>query len=213
MYSRFNNCFPGLIAWEKGVLDLFSLPSPTKHFVRSYNEAGLLWNRSLKNCSHGYIHRMMAAQSKKRQKQRLIQVSSDIRLVLLNLKNNLSVKHTDLWKPTTTANPKSSYPHTHLPNPNTYHLVLEEWRALCLAPEAAMVWVTAVLHQHPQIQYYLSLPPHTSLGLVYRWPGKLCWHMTSQLCFDTSPSRKMPGCQHNHHEQVLAALKTSSCQN
>jgi len=31
---------------------------------------------------------MMAAQSKKRQKQRLIQVSSDIRLVLLNLKEN-----------------------------------------------------------------------------------------------------------------------------
>lgn len=136
------------------VVTLF--PLPTKHFIRSYNEAGLLWNRSFTNCFQGYIHRMMAAQSKKRQKQRLIQVSSDIRLILLNLKENCLVKHTDLWKPTTTANPRSSYPHTHLPNPNTYHLVLEEWRALCLAPEAAMVWVTAVLHKHPQIQYYLS---------------------------------------------------------
>lgn len=49
----------------KNVLDLFSLPPPTSLFIRSYNEAGLLWNRNFKNCSHGYIHRMMAAQSKK----------------------------------------------------------------------------------------------------------------------------------------------------
>lgn len=53
-----------------------SLPPLTTHLIRSYNEAGLLWNRSSKNCFQGYIHRMMAAQSKERRKQRLLQVQT-----------------------------------------------------------------------------------------------------------------------------------------
>lgn len=162
----------------KNVLDLFSLPPPTSHFIRSYNEAGLLWNRSFKNCSHGYIHRMMAAQSKKRHKQRLIQVSSDIRLVLLNLKKKLSVKHTDLWKPTTTANPKNSYPHTHLPK----HLPLSSRRmkSTLLGTRGSYgLSYSCAAQTASNTILSLSLPPHTSLGLVYRWQGKLSWHMTS----------------------------------
>lgn len=142
-----------------------------KHFIRSYNEAGLLWNRSFKNCSHGYIHRMMAAQSKKETETKVNPSKFRHQTCTFKPEEKLSVKHTDLWKPTTTANPKSSYPHTHLPNPNTYHLVLEEWRALCLAPEAAMVWVTAVLHEHPQIQHYLSHSLHILL-LVWSTDGQ-----------------------------------------
>lgn len=112
LFSRINSL-------GKGVLDLFSLPPPTKHFIRSYNEAGLLWNRSFKNCSHGYIHRMMAAQSKKETETKVNPSKFRHQTCTFKPEEELSVKHTDLWKPTTTANPKSSYPHTHLPNPNT----------------------------------------------------------------------------------------------
>lgn len=111
----------------KGVLHLWllSLPLPTNIFFRSYNEAGSLWNRSFKNYFQGYIHRMMAAQSKETETE---VNPNNFRHQTCTFKpeGKLSVKHTNLWKPTTTANPKSSYPHTHLPNPNTYHLVLEE---------------------------------------------------------------------------------------
>lgn len=119
------------------------------------------------------------------------------------------MKHTHLWKPTTTANPKSSYPHTHLPNPNTYHLVLEEWRALCLAPEAAMVWVTAVLRKHPQVQYYLSLSCHILL-LIWSTDGQGNYAGIWQAnCASVHPLlERCWNCQHHQCKQVL---KISFC--
>lgn len=96
----------------------------------------MLWNGSSKNYFERYIHRMMAAQSKKGQGQTK-QVQTPDSFILLKSAGKLPAKL--IYGSLQQQQILKCLPHTHFPNPNTYHLILEESRALGLAQKTAMV--------------------------------------------------------------------------